>query len=776
MDELQAVFLLSRSQDPGEQGAAFARYTAVLDNPALPDLLFAILGDPETPAIDARFAARCLSDFSARHWEDFPPSARASLFQQMAGIVSAGHASAGAVSEAFLRLAGSDVECFEPPIFDLINRLPEIRDFDYCAAVLTLIQFLARKYRRRSPAGEACEATLLLRRIVYVTFPFYESIQFAAQSGAPKVLELSLKSFRPLFLRCKGSPDLLRAPIMFSKELIVNYHEIESDRLIVQCLKILTCLRTKWTKKPCAGECPAIAELLLGLLHHFCEVRYQNDYVVACALRVLCEFRKLVPTTPQLVDDLIWCACLTDQDCEDFAANPAVFHASVYSEWTSTELTHPRLLARHLLSQLVAESPELARSLLSKPVDECMLRCLGFFVPILRAFELIPALLTWLAPSIGYDSSPFETVAKIHLLAKSAAELPAELLPHLGAYVVGAITSGIVVLKIAGCALLAALLARGVPPSDETAGHVIRFLPDCPTAHAAEAITALARAAPALVVPRAAFVLESAVALLGPAAAELQADVAAPESAEDAVAADLALLAAVVRASQCLPDSVFAALEFLLGADFSEFEGVYQSLGALLREVFLAGGPAAPAVLGLLLTALGEHDHLRTFLNDLLPPIRALIAADPVAFLGLQASAGIMALCVKLLDSDVRREAVGAIFQLLANVGFVDESVASDCVALGASFEVGGDAALAALELAIAPFVGHHQPIDSALAAHAATAIQADVVRDPGQFRLFAAALPDLPPSEIADAERRLRALYPPEFPSVYERLLPPLG
>jgi hypothetical protein len=109
-------------------------------------------------------------------------------------------------------------------------------------------------------------------------------------------------------------------------------------------------------------------------------------------------------------------------------------------------------------------------------------------------------------------------------------------------------------------------------------------------------------------------------------------------------------------------------------------------------------------------------------------------SADSAEFVTLQVPAAILALTVKLIESHPEPQAIAAVWRLLVGVGLVDDYITADCIALGASFEAGGGVALAV-------FVGHRHPIDAAIAA---AEFQADVIRRPGQLRLFAtlSALP----------------------------------
>jgi hypothetical protein len=750
---------------------AFSLYTSILDDPSLPDLLFGLLSSASLSDIESQFAVRALLDFVRRHWQTFSVPSRKSLFQSMAAIIISGDVPARWIADAYVELccfAPADAECYEPPIFEVLNRLPQARDVCHCVAILTLIQFLARKYKFVKPGREASEPTLLLNRVVDTTFGFYGNGELIESVEGCQILEMSLKAFKALFIRCRGSPELLATPIHFCRVLVTeigNGRFVES-RLLARALKVFSCARMKWTKGPCAGEGPGIAELLLQLLHYLANVRCEDDYLVASLLRVLCEFLKFVPSSQGLVDDLMACASLTDQDRREFEANPLLFYSSVYSEWTDQDTAHPRLMARHLLEQLVSESEEVARYLLTRPVDECLLRCLGFFVPIVDSPDFMRDALESVTRSVG-NAGPIEAAARVHLLAKCADQFP---LAFGESTALAAISSDFIVLKIMGSELLCALVKLGASPSELVVQHLIDFFPTCPTFHAGHALSAITRAAPSLILPRAAFVVDSLLELVQADVSQL-ASTDANDDHEDALMADLRLLASLVHGSQFVPDALLSLIGFILATDLSEWEGVYDSLGILLRETFLSGAPRTQEILRLLLDSVADRDYLHDFLRVLLEPIQALIGADPSAFVEFGVSEGIIELCTRLTAGGVGDEGIKAVCSLAANVGFADEKAAAQSMALLSACD-------RTLELAVATAVKQGIPPEPEIVRSITTSFEIGAVDDAVLCRLFTTALrlaamadPTLVPIVEAVAERS-RGLPERPYISVYDRLM----
>jgi hypothetical protein len=67
----------------------------------------------------------------------------------------------------------------------------------------------------------------------------------------------------------------------------------------------------------------------------------------------------------------------------------------------------------------------------------------------------------------------------------------------------------------------------------------------------------------------------------------------ADDDQEDTVMAEPILLAALIRASQFVPDPIISLIGGLLATDFSQWEGVYDSVGFLLRKIFPSGNSGA---------------------------------------------------------------------------------------------------------------------------------------------------------------------------------------
>jgi hypothetical protein len=557
---------------------------------------------------------------------------------------------------------------------------------------------------------------------------------------------MSLKSFKSLFLRCKASADVLATPVTFCKALIAHVckgGEIGDPRLIVRAVKMFSALRRKWTKGPCADECPEIAVLLQQMLHFLAAFRCEDDVLVSSLLCVLCEFEKFIPTTEELLDDLVGCARLTNQDCREFDANPLLFYSSVYSEWTAKDTLHPRIVARHLLEQLLEKSHQAVHYLFTKPVDECLLRCFGFFVPFFEECDLVPALFQWVAPSLGSDPSPIDSAAKVHFLARCATHLPDDsLLSLFETSVIGSLSSPYVVLKLFGCDFLRALVGRG--PGffriEDVVPHLFDFLPICPTFHAGEALASIAAISPALVLPHASLVITNVLELVRSALEQLSSR-DADDDQEDALTGNIALLAALVRASQVVPDDLIDLINLLLVTDLREWGEIYDSLGVLLRDLFLSGSSRTPEVLQVLATRLSDHDHLHGFLTTLLEPIEALIGDDPAAFAADGAAAGVLELCAALIGRALTSDDRAAVCRVAANAGFVDEAAADGCAAIAAGLRAAGSDGVAELELDIAPLVGRKEALPTGAVARIAAAVHAGEVRDPAQLRLFAAAL-----------------------------------
>jgi hypothetical protein len=84
MDHLLAIFQLSQSQSEADQTAAFDKYQIVLDDAHLCDLALELVRSREISDIEAAFAARCLRDWSRRHWPDLSIPARHDLFASLA--------------------------------------------------------------------------------------------------------------------------------------------------------------------------------------------------------------------------------------------------------------------------------------------------------------------------------------------------------------------------------------------------------------------------------------------------------------------------------------------------------------------------------------------------------------------------------------------------------------------------------------------------------------------------------------------------------------------
>jgi hypothetical protein len=296
-----------------------------------------------------------------------------------------------------------------------------------------------------------------------------------------------------------------------------------------------------------------------------------------------------------------------------------------------------------------------------------------------------------------------------------------------------------VILRLLACALFRGLFARasGSLPIDAAVPHLLDFLPVCPTSHAAQALGAIAGVSPPFILPRAAFVIDNVLALVRADAAEL-ASPDGDDDREDAVMSDLALLAAVVRAGRFAPDALLALIAALLATDFSEWDGIYDALGALIREIFLSGSPRPAEVLRLLASALAAHRHLTGFLTALLEPIQALIGADPASFVALGASAALLELCASLLAVAPAREEVAAVCALAANIAFADERAAAQCAEIRAGLGVGG---AAELEMELAPIVGRRSVPGPDLLARIVAVVQGGEADNAAQMRLFAAAL-----------------------------------
>jgi hypothetical protein len=349
--------------------------------------------------------------------------------------------------------------------------------------------------------------------------------------------------------------------------------------------------------------------------------------------------------------------------------------------------------------------------------------------------------------------------------------------------VIGSLSSEFILLKIVGSQLLHSLLSldHGIAPTDLVTHHLLDFLPICPTFHAAQALKTLSNISPSLVLPRATFIIDNILEFLQPLLNQLQSP-DADDDQEDVVMTNLTLLASLVRASQFIPDSLISLIAVILSTDFSQWEGVYDSLGFLLREIFLSGSSRARDILTVLIAAFSEYEHIIDFLNVLLEPIEALIGADPGGFLSLGISLKLLELCGILIESDASIESFGTICRIAANIGFVDDSVAPQFGAISQKLFDANVEFVYALELLIAPIVGRKSSPDVDLVVQVSEVLRNGGVKDSGQFHLFVSFLALAVKAddsfaalvfELLERELQLRAEHPPAFISVYDTFDP---
>jgi hypothetical protein len=330
-------------------------------------------------------------------------------------------------------------------------------------------------------------------------------------------------------------------------------------------------------------------------------------------------------------------------------------------------------------------SVEVARYLLELPPSECLLRCLSITVSSYKEFKMGDDLVRWFSPVFCHPGSPIETAAQMAFTA----EIVDDLCPGTGSTIIehffpGALRSESLVIQILAAKLLKALIENGdgCCCEPEIVEPLIAFLPVCPTGDAASAIAALVKQSQVTVLPEAQLIIWNLCDIVQ---TELQVLLSESESlkeeAEDAIDTDLSVMASLVYAtgSWLHFDRILILISNFFLLDPQNNEHLYRALGDLLVAMLSSRTPRYEPVVRVIINGLQAHEGALIVCSSFLEPIQGLIGSNREGFLSLGISEMLVEWCAQLLPLSECEDSLFAIGGLIANIAFVDPTVAPMC-------------------------------------------------------------------------------------------------
>jgi hypothetical protein len=428
-----------------------------------------------------------------------------------------------------------------------------------------------------------------------------------------------------------------------------------------------------------------------------------------------------------LVELLLASAKLAESGEEDFKDSPTVFYSYVYNKKAGNDFSHPRIVSRRFLDDIIGNSIEMASYLLENQPDECLMRYMAIFIRNYEKFEMIPLLINWLIPVLGHDGPLIEIAAKISLLSNCCQFFPLDVcIDIFNWYVMGALTSGVIILQTFGSRLLKRLLKRDleISPNPAAIDQMMTFLPDCPTGFTARALATTAKLIPELVLPNTERIVTSVIGLISSGVRSLQSeetDESVKDDIEEVIMEELSVLSDFMAATgrYFMSDELLGMIEMLL---VSGILGPYEEFGnpiaLLLRTMLLSGTERFADIIHLMVSVLAHNEQLWGIAWYLTEPLQAFIGDNPETFSSVGISAAVVGFCGEILASEsLEIDLVLSIGGLVANLAFIDQSVTGQCNKMSTDLLAVGkiQAEFSSLEIAVAMLVGTKKLADALL-------------------------------------------------------------